>query len=179
MSGWNYLREYPFSKLKAMGYIEEIPLGKIYASPMPYSAFDVKGSLIEQYIENGVEKVIVLSQKMEVFSRTGLNLFKIYRESGLEVINFPIEDHTAPPLETAREFAKLVRETKEEIERGTVFAVHCHAGMGRTGLFLSALTIAFTGMNPDEATDFTLNNLMAAPENSDQLRYLEEVSSLL
>lgn len=57
---------------------------------------------------------------------------------GLEGRHFPIPDMGVPALAAA---ARLCRDISRLTRAGAVVAVHCHAGLGRTGLVLAAVLV--------------------------------------
>jgi atypical dual specificity phosphatase len=69
------------------------------------------------------------------------------RSYGILGRHFPITDMGVPALAPT---ARLCREMERHMEAGRAVAVHCHAGMGRTGTIVAAFLV-WTGMGPDEA----------------------------
>lgn len=51
---------------------------------------------------------------------------------GIEAVHLPVEDFGVPTFEQANTFTKMVQEVRRN---GGASAVHCYAGMGRTGVF--------------------------------------------
>ena len=67
----------------------------------------------------------------------------------LENIHMPVKDFGAPTMEQLQEF---VAGTQETISTGGSGAIHCAAGMGRTGTFAAAYLV-HKGMSSQEAID--------------------------
>jgi protein-tyrosine phosphatase len=70
------------------------------------------------------------------------------RQAGLDFINVPVPDFATPAdFETA---AALVAALADQISGGDTVAVHCRAGIGRSGMITSAILCAL-GTVPEEA----------------------------
>ena len=66
---------------------------------------------------------------------------------GIDHVHLPVEDFQAPTLDQMNRFVDLAH---ERIANGERVAVHCTAGMGRTGTFLAVWFVA-DGMGPAQA----------------------------
>ncbi|MCA9640832.1 MAG: dual specificity protein phosphatase family protein [Polyangiaceae bacterium] len=87
----------------------------------------------------GISMLLTLTN--ESFSPSELSPF------GLEARHFPIEDMGIPTVSNA---IRLCRTIEKALERGDRVAVHCHAGLGRTGSMLAAYLI-YKGSTAEEA----------------------------
>jgi atypical dual specificity phosphatase len=79
----------------------------------------------------GITVLVTLEEKQTVPPRV-CNLV------GIRSRFFPIDDMKSPPLEAADELCKKIR---DDIASGEVVAIHCRAGLGRTGTMLACYLI--------------------------------------
>lgn len=61
------------------------------------------------------------------------------RDHGIAFRSFPIADRGTPHSSTSRELAALLVQLHAELRRGQAVAIHCRAGIGRTGLVAGCL----------------------------------------
>lgn len=151
-----------------MQNLVEIPLGlpgKVYRSPMPYAAFDLGHTTFDEFQQEGIDTVVILTVPGEDYQRARLDLIELYREQGWQVIHFPIEDFHIP-LDKAG-LHHTLEEVIAQARAGKKVVVHCYAGRGRTGLFLALVARRVLGMEGEEAITW-LRQYFPAVETSAQ-----------
>jgi protein-tyrosine phosphatase len=152
--------------------ITELPFelpGHIFVSAMPFGLYDPKGHIYPAYQQAAVQTVVVLSSLEEMLEKAGQDLRVRYLQDGLQVIYLPIEDFDVPDgdsLQTALdEVISLGRD-------GQNIAIHCSAGIGRTGLFASCLAKQLQNCSGEEAIRWVRKFIPAAVEMPDQMRFV-------
>ena len=146
-----------------------LPIGlpvRVYRSTMPFShRYDPEGEVYKAYRTNQVSTVIMLTSDEEALEKSGRDLRAQYAKDGLNVIYLPIDDFgipAAPELQTA------VEKACEQLEAGSSIAIHCHAGIGRTGMFSACLARKVLGLTAQEATAWVRQNIPGAVETPEQ-----------
>lgn len=143
-----------------------IPLsGSLYRSVMPYSIYDPKGELLDGYRKRAIQQVVMLVDDREAREKTGRNLRAIYAEAGVAILHLPIVDFGVPDKDLC---AWAVRQVGESLESGLNTAVHCHAGIGRTGLFIACLVKQVLRLPGDGAIAWIRRYLPGAVETRPQ-----------
>jgi len=155
--------------------IIEIPLGFkgcIYRSPMPFSPYDKSNRVWTLYFQNNIHFVLVLAETQEMLIYTGRDLLDFYKSKGLGVRHFPIPDYHAP--ENREEFDRMINYVVRKAESGMNIAVHCLAGIGRTGLVLAIMAKTYLRLDGDEAISWIRDYIPGSIENTEQEQYIRE-----
>jgi protein-tyrosine phosphatase len=146
--------------------------GKIYRSAMPYSSYDPHGKLLSAFKENGISLIVMLTTYDEANHATGRNLAEVYSDEGFEIIRLPIQDFGVPVLSELRE---VIPDLISQVQEGRAAVVHCHAGVGRTGMFMASLAKIGMGYSADEAISWVREYIPGAIEMPEQEQMVREV----
>jgi len=150
--------------------ITELPFnlpGKIYRSQMPFGLYDPNGAVYAAYQAANVTLVVVLATIEEILRKTGQDLLAFYAQEGMQVLHLPIPDFGTPDMPELR---KTVSQAISAAQSGTNLAIHCSAGIGRTGLFVACIAIQLLDLSGEEAIRWTRKYIPAAVETPNQMR---------
>jgi protein-tyrosine phosphatase len=143
--------------------------GKVFRSPMPFSAWDAVESLFHIYQREGISSIVLLVEDQQCISKAGRNLRIFYRDQGLEVIHLPIPDYRTPPLP---DLEQAVGAAVDRARQGNNIVVHCYAGLGRTGMFMACMARRVFGMPADQSVVWVRSILPGAIETADQIEII-------
>ena len=155
-----------------MSSLTELPLGlpgNIYRSPMPFGPYDSAGIIFEAYKSHHVAVVVVLAEDDECLQKAKRNLPAFYTREGLDVIHCPIRDFTAPSF---TDLQTGLSQTISHAKYGRNVAIHCSAGIGRTGLFAALLARALLGLSGEEAIQWVRRYIEGAVETTEQRQFV-------
>ena len=88
---------------------------------------------------------------------------------GVQVIHLPIPDFDVPSKEDLEE---VVKKTVEHAQVGQNIVIHCHAGVGRTGLFVAHLAKQVLGLSSEEAIHWTREYIPNALDTDEQRKWV-------
>jgi protein-tyrosine phosphatase len=149
-----------------------IPLdtkGRLFVSPMPFGPYDPGNKLLKIYRQNRIEFAVILVTDSEIEKKAKRDILKLYQQQGIEPIRFPIADYTSPELHA---FSKVVDQVSGYLRAGASVAVHCNAGVGRTGVMACCIVRDFSGMTAGEAIDY-VRQFMQTNMTEEQIRLVD------
>jgi protein-tyrosine phosphatase len=152
--------------------LTELPFhlpGRIFRSPMPFSGYDPQGDCLLQFKREKVSLIVLLAEEEECMERTGHNLKSLYLQDGFQLIHLPIPDFDVPLKE---ELDDAIKKTVEHAQTGQNLVIHCHAGLGRTGLFVAYLAKRVLGLSSAGAIHWTRKYIPNALETYNQKEWI-------
>jgi len=141
--------------------------GNIYRSPMPFSNFD-SAHVWNSYQDKDINLVLVLTEQQEYLVYARMDLPEFYRGNGLDVLHVPVPDFGVPT--DLQSWENGIDKVTGAAQNGKNVAVHCLAGIGRTGTFLACIAKEVLGFEGREAIRWVRESLPGAIEN----RYQED-----
>ncbi len=153
----------------------ELPFGapgRVFRSPTPGShMFDPQDKVLDIYLKNKVDTVVVLNSEEEHLRYSGKDLLKRYAQAGLRVIYAPVADFSAP---NSGHWDHALQAAVSAVQNGENLAVHCHAGVGRTGMFTAMMAHELLGTNADESIAWVRRYIPYAIDTDYQKRFVRE-----
>ena len=119
--------------------------------------------------------VATLASLLEPQEATELELSSeasVAQELGLRFLNFPIADRGVPSH--APEFHRFAAELAEDVRGGRGVAVHCRAGIGRSGITAAAVLVSL-GLEPRDAFPMVSKARgVSVPDTEEQLEWFRK-----
>jgi protein-tyrosine phosphatase len=154
--------------------LTELPFhlqGNIFRSPMPFGDHDIYGETFHEFEREKISVIVLLAEDKECEQKAGRNLRELYIRGGFQVIHFPIPDFGVPLKEDLEHFAQ---KTIKCAKKGHNIAIHCSAGIGRTGLFAAYLAKQVLGLSGEEAINWVRQYIDGAVETDEQMQLITE-----
>jgi protein-tyrosine phosphatase len=134
---------------------------------MPFGPYDLHSEVYDRFREEQIAVIVLLASDAECLHKTGRNLREFYRQEGFQVLYLPIPDFGVP---TTDALEQAVQHTIAYAQAGQHIAIHCSAGIGRTGLFMAYLAKRWLGLSGREALQWVRHFMPHAVETPEQQR---------
>jgi protein-tyrosine phosphatase len=144
--------------------------GRIFRSPMPFGPYD-RDSVWQSYREEEIDLVVVLTEVQEYLVYARRDLPEFYRSQGLEVLHLPVPDFGIP--DDLILWERTLNSVAQAGGEGKNIAVHCLAGIGRTGVFLACLAKENLELDGERAIIWVRESVRGAMENEDQEQFVK------
>jgi predicted protein tyrosine phosphatase len=143
--------------------------GALYLAAMPGRHADLE-SFRQDIARCGISHLLCLAEEHEL-QRLSPSYLEMIRTGALGAIHdwYPIPDRSVPS--DGRSFAALIEAYSGHLASGRNVVIHCAAGIGRSGLFATALLGAL-GCSDREATQ-RVSAAGAGPESAMQVEFLK------
>jgi protein-tyrosine phosphatase len=123
----------------------------------------------------GVDAVVSLLHQYEANELEISEEEQLCVSHGIHYHSFPIKDRGTP--ESEREFVELSRELAVSVKEGFAVAVHCRAGIGRSGLLAGAVLLHLGMSVQDVFPALSRARGLAVPDTPAQAQWLHSVAS--
>lgn len=151
--------------------VSEIGKGTLFVMPKPSSEWLTED--VAHYSTLGVSLVLSLMEISESHECGLQNEREMLSGVGIEFSNFEIKDRGLPNL---ADFRKLIRGLYIQVSEGASLAVHCRAGIGRSGVVASCLLIE-DGADPQRAIDMvSAARRVSIPDTQEQFDFIMDYS---
>ena len=148
--------------------------GTLYIMPKPSGEWLKED--VEHYASIGIDVIISMLEGDEV-SELGLEKqHEICKEQQIAFTQFPIADRGLPGTAS---FTSLILEIIDNLKKGKNIAIHCRAGIGRSGITVCSALLGF-GYSPNEAIKLTSEARgVEVPDTEQQREFIDQVANVL
>ena len=130
----------------------EIPTSSPMYETLPSTIGEVQRAAIPTSFKNVLSHFVSRDIGLVVRLNSELYSSTYFTKLGIQHLNMIFDDGTCPPLSLVRQFIDLAHEMITVKKRG--IAVHCKAGLGRTGCLIGAYLIYRYGFTANEIIAF-------------------------
>ena len=149
--------------------------GQLILSSCPTINRQVEPSFLEnlliEYKQRRVKLVVTLLDFNEIEDLGIISFSTFLMDNGFNWIHCPIRDRST--CSDQKRIRTLLEDIKEVLKSDKSVLIHCHAGLGRTGL-LAATFLVSMGLTADSAIKTIRETRPGSIETTEQERYVKE-----
>ena len=149
--------------------------GRLILSSCPTINRHVEPSFLEnlliEYKQRRVKLVVTLLDFNEIEDLGIISFSTFLMDNGFNWIHCPIRDRST--CSDQKRIRTLLEDIKEVLKSDKSVLIHCHAGLGRTGL-LAATFLVSMGLTADSAIKTIRETRPGSIETTEQERYVKE-----
>ena len=149
--------------------------GRLILSGCPTINRQVEPSFLEnlliEYKQRRVKLVVTLLDFNEIEDLGIVSFSTFLMDNGFNWIHCPIRDRST--CSDQKRIRTLLEDIKEVLKSDKSVLIHCHAGLGRTGL-LAATFLVSMGLTADSAIKTIRETRPGSIETTEQERYVKE-----
>lgn len=140
---------------------------------MSFRKYDPEGVIDEAYRSYEISVIVLLAEDHECKEKAGRDLKGLYTKDGFRVVHLPIVDFSTPK---AMDLRLALDVTAREAQSGRHIAIHCSAGIGRTGLFTTCLAKKLLNLPGEEAIEWVRQHIPHAVETPEQQQFVVKIT---
>ncbi|WP_338550849.1 protein-tyrosine phosphatase family protein [Roseovarius phycicola] len=144
--------------------------GRLFIMPKPSGEWLQED--IHHYKSMGVDLVISMLEHEEIEELSLQNERRLCAEMLIQFLNLPIPDRGLPNKVDFIEFTKSIR---PYLLQNKGVAVHCRAGIGRSGMLVCTLLASFVGSVSTTIDIVSHARGVSVPDTDAQLKFIETV----
>lgn len=180
---WENPSRWPEHDQVIKGVFSSWVIEDVVAMSRPSTEVIVKYNLIKQFKDNNIRSIINLQRPGEHAScgpplnKESLFTYdpKVFMDSDVFFYNFGWKDYGVTSLETILDMVKVMTFALSE---GKV-AVHCHAGLGRTGVLIACYLVYARRLDASEAINTVRNGRPNSIQTRGQIACIQEFAQFL
>lgn len=142
-----------------------------YAGNCPFQLNKKQEDDIRFFEINNIKMVVNLLPKEEIRMGSSDFYMNFFALKKITVDHFPITDRSVPKRGSMEHLSTLLSEISYRLVQKEKIFIHCHAGLGRTGL-LSALILIKFGLNSKTAIEVVRNLRKGSIETTEQENFI-------